>query len=299
MGASEAFAGAQSCMIDFCGVRQVKRSQWSASSRRRTSLGDAPAGGPTSGGADAEALVADARAKTAAARRAVRTAMAVFKSAGCDAGSLTATFSKAGVERLPGCDLKVTAADVGKAEAAAAAAKYEADEAQQRAEIEAGLPAGDPVSATGYDRGRAIPAGYPVGTSSNLGGLAPRAKTRKPQVALPQEQRPAPAAPPAPADSAAPAPADSKLAAEAPQAYPEGGVGAGLWAERDRAAGAIGMVEAESRQSAWRVPSLAPSGRDKATQALAPKQLGEARAPDRQQGGQGAFSVRAGVFEPW
>ena len=272
-------------MIDWCGVRQVKRFKWSTSSRRRTSLGDAPAGGAASGGSDAEALVADARAKTAAARRAVRRAMAVFKSAGCDAGSPTATFSKAGVELLPGCDLKVSAADVRKAEATAAAAKYEADEAQQRAEIKAALPAGDPISATGYDRGRAIPAGYPVGTSYNLGGIPPRAKTRKPQVALPQELRPA---------RAAPSPADSKLAAEAPQAYPEGGVGAGLWAERDRAAGAIGMVEAASPQSAWRVPSLA--GRDR---ALAPKELGDARAPGRQRGVQGAFSVRAGTFEPW
>jgi len=66
--------------------------------------------------AKAKNAVAEAKDKTEAARRAVRAAMAVFKSAGCDGGSDTSRMSQGGREALPGCALSVTGRDVRRAQ---------------------------------------------------------------------------------------------------------------------------------------------------------------------------------------
>lgn len=268
----------------------------------RTSLADAAAArankGPSTGKA-AAALLADAKAKTAAAKRAVRTAMAVFKSAGCDGGSLAAvrSFSISGLQGLPGCQLTVTALDVSKAQAAAAKAKLVADQAQERAEVATGWPAGDPVSAVGYDTGTSIPAGYPLATSSNLGNLAARTKAVKPALPGPTRRRKVKASSGA---LAAFAPvsqtsfvtgvvrasargglgsrglrAKGGLSYSSRNRYPAAaGAASGLWEERDRAAGLTGLVEAETaplafRQWAGRV-GLGAGGSDRHVQRADP-----------------------------
>jgi hypothetical protein len=97
----------------------------------------------------ADTLMADAKAKLAAANKVVADAMKVFKSAGCDGGAFTegqsswrgsptGTFYKAGLKKLPGCTNTVGAKEVLEAQRAASAARYLADEAQHAAQL-AGL----------------------------------------------------------------------------------------------------------------------------------------------------------------
>jgi len=164
---------------------------------------------------------------------------------------------------------------------------------QERAELLTGTPVEDPVSAVGYDTGKAIPAGYPLGTSARVAGIARRTATAKPAIAASggksggvQQARATVAA----LSGVGMLVADAlrHRQAVATQSYPEGGVAAGLREEPDRAAGAIGVVEASTRQAAWRVPSLA--GRDR---ALAPY------ASWAGHGRRGSASVRAGRYAPW
>ena len=65
---------------------------------------------------EGEKAVAEAKATTEAAEEAVRAAMAVFKSAGCNAGSDASRMSQAGRQALPGCALSVTSRDVSRAQ---------------------------------------------------------------------------------------------------------------------------------------------------------------------------------------
>ena len=162
-----------------------------------------------------------------------------------------------------------------------------------------GTPAADPVSAVGYDTGKPIPAGYPLVTSARVGGIARRTPTVKPGIAtiaasaaksgdkLPRARAGASAF------SRAALLVDDALRHRQAEAvvtewYPEGGVAAGLREEPDRAAGAVGVVEASARQSAFRVPAL--PGRDRA-RAVSVSWPGHGR--------RGAASVRAGRFAPW
>jgi len=76
-----------------------------------------------------------AKEKLAEAQAAVKRATHIFKAAGCNGGYDTRTFSKHGLELLPGCSNKVGAKEVSDAENSAISAKYQADQALRSAQL--------------------------------------------------------------------------------------------------------------------------------------------------------------------
>ena len=139
-----------------CNLRQAYAKDtfpaWMDTTDERTSSLSTPVARPASGNehqwaetrqksaAGAKAEKADkamevAKEKLAAAQAAVKRATHIFKAAGCNGGYDTRTFSKHGLELLPGCSNKVGAKEVSDAENTAISAKYQADQALRSAQL--------------------------------------------------------------------------------------------------------------------------------------------------------------------